>query len=98
MKSRIVKTRYALTSCIITQSILEDGGFFKFCNVASFFTYQVLYLRNFPKLKSLNLAGNPMCERKNFTNYVYAFLPCLVFFEYAMIHTEEKEQAKEMFL
>ncbi|KAJ1522890.1 hypothetical protein ONE63_002032 [Megalurothrips usitatus] len=57
----------------------------------------ILYLRHFSKLKSLNLAGNPMCEKENFVNYVYAFLPGLVYFEYAMIRQEEKELAKDMF-
>lgn len=38
-----------------------------------------------------------MCQKENFENYVFAFLPGLVFFEYAMISKEEKELSKEMF-
>ncbi|XP_034232202.1 dynein regulatory complex subunit 3-like isoform X2 [Thrips palmi] len=57
----------------------------------------ILYLRHFSKLKSLNLGGNPMCKRDNFVNYVYAFLPGLVFFEYAMISQKDKELSKQLF-
>ncbi|XP_052127013.1 dynein regulatory complex subunit 3 [Frankliniella occidentalis] len=57
----------------------------------------ILYLRRFRKLKSLNLAGNPMCGKEKFVDYVYAFLPDLVFFEYTMISKKDKELAKEIF-
>ncbi|KAK6632612.1 hypothetical protein RUM43_013380 [Polyplax serrata] len=58
----------------------------------------VLYLRTFAKLKSLNMAGNPICEEDNFVKYIIAYLPNLVYYEYRMVTKAEKETAREMFL
>ncbi|XP_063234764.1 dynein regulatory complex subunit 3-like isoform X2 [Bacillus rossius redtenbacheri] len=55
----------------------------------------VIYLRRFPKLHSLNMAGNPCAESVTFREYVEAFLPGLTYLEYKMISPEDKKSARQ---
>ncbi|XP_069691583.1 dynein regulatory complex subunit 3-like [Periplaneta americana] len=55
----------------------------------------VIYLRQFPQLRSLNMAGNP-CETQegDFREYICAFLPKLTYYEYRIITDLERVAAK----
>ncbi|KDR09021.1 Leucine-rich repeat-containing protein 48 [Zootermopsis nevadensis] len=56
----------------------------------------VIYLRQFPCLRSLNMAGNPCVENgdKDFQEYICAFLPKLTYYEYHIISAEERATAE----
>lgn len=58
----------------------------------STFYVQVIYLRQFHHLRSLNMAGNPCVYNsdEDFRHYICAFLPWLTYYEYRMITTEER--------
>lgn len=55
----------------------------------------VNYLRQFRKLASLNMAGNPCTNEDNFRKYVAAFLPQLVYYEYRRIEDEERTKGND---
>lgn len=57
-----------------------------------------MYLRKFEKLRSLNLAGNPVCSTENFKKYAISYLPQLKYYEYSLITKEQRENAREVFL
>ena len=59
--------------------------------------FQIMYLRDFRHLKSLSLKGNSMCDTENFTEFVIAYLPNLVYYEYAMIEPQERQEARNVF-
>ncbi|CAM4411602.1 unnamed protein product [Leuciscus chuanchicus] len=42
----------------------------------------VLYLKQFKNLRTLNLAGNPICDEEDFKTFVTAKLPDLVYLDY----------------
>jgi len=46
---------------------------------------QLLYLRRFKQLKTLNLSGNPFCKQDGYKQYVLAFLSGLDFMDYRLI-------------
>lgn len=48
---------------------------------------QLLYLRRFKNLRTLNLGGNPFCENADppYKAYVAAFLPHLEYLDYRLI-------------
>uniref|UniRef100_G3W306 Dynein regulatory complex subunit 3 n=1 Tax=Sarcophilus harrisii TaxID=9305 RepID=G3W306_SARHA len=56
----------------------------------------VIYLRRFTYLRSLNLAGNPICEDEEYKLFVTAYLPDLVYLDFRLIdaHTRELGDAK----
>ncbi|XP_072506270.1 dynein regulatory complex subunit 3 [Notamacropus eugenii] len=56
----------------------------------------VIYLRRFAFLRSLNLAGNPICEEEDYKLFVSAHLPDLVYLDFRLIdaHTRELGDAK----
>lgn len=56
---------------------------------------QILYLRKFTELKSLNFAGNP-CASEDFRSYVIAFIPQLVYYEYKLITPQEIQIARDL--
>lgn len=60
-------------------------------------TFQVLYLRQFGKLKSLNLSGNPLCHDQKFLQFICAYLPNLVYYEYCMIQDDQRREARIFF-
>ncbi|XP_005092481.1 dynein regulatory complex subunit 3 isoform X2 [Aplysia californica] len=55
----------------------------------------ILYLRKFPKLKTLNISNNPVCKEENFKQYVAAFLPNLDFLDYRLLDEQTKAAAYE---
>ncbi|RZB89891.1 leucine-rich repeat-containing protein 48 [Asbolus verrucosus] len=57
----------------------------------------ILYLRRFSNLKSLNLVGNPCAENEDFRLFVVVFLPQIVYYEYKLIHELERELGHETF-
>ncbi|XP_074137657.1 dynein regulatory complex subunit 3 isoform X1 [Sminthopsis crassicaudata] len=56
----------------------------------------VIYLRRFTYLRSLNLAGNPICDDEEYKLFVTAYLPDLVYLDFRLIdaHTRELGDAK----
>ncbi|KAJ4432017.1 hypothetical protein ANN_20631 [Periplaneta americana] len=65
------------------------------CIFVVFIVEYVIYLRQFPQLRSLNMAGNP-CETQegDFREYICAFLPKLTYYEYRIITDLERVAAK----
>ncbi|OAD51971.1 Leucine-rich repeat-containing protein 48 [Eufriesea mexicana] len=55
----------------------------------------VLYLRKFKKLHSLNMSGNPCTKEEGYLDYVFAFIPQLIYYEYKMIPKEQRKDALE---
>jgi len=53
----------------------------------------VLYLRQFKALRSVNLAGNPMCDDPNYEAFVVAFLPTLRYVDWRRISDTTRESA-----
>ncbi|XP_077069908.1 dynein regulatory complex subunit 3 [Siphateles boraxobius] len=53
----------------------------------------VLYLRKFKNLRSLTLAGNPICDEENFKIFVTAYLPDLVYLDYRLLDEQTRETA-----
>ncbi|XP_026464864.1 dynein regulatory complex subunit 3-like [Ctenocephalides felis] len=51
----------------------------------------ILYLRQFPCLRSLNMAGNPCSRADDFNSFLTAFLPNLKYYEYRLIRPEERQ-------
>ncbi|XP_067912057.1 dynein regulatory complex subunit 3 isoform X5 [Heterodontus francisci] len=56
----------------------------------------IIYLRRFKKLRTLNLAGNPVCEDERYSMYIPAFLPNLMYLDFRLIDKTTKEMALEM--
>ena len=46
---------------------------------------QVVYLRQFKELRTLNLSGNPFCSQADYKPYVIAFLSSVNFLDYRLI-------------
>ncbi|XP_062508363.1 dynein regulatory complex subunit 3-like isoform X2 [Corticium candelabrum] len=55
---------------------------------------EIQYLRRFPNLQALSLAGNTFCDR-DYKNYALAYLPTLKYFDYQMIIEDERVNAIE---
>ncbi|XP_075928680.1 dynein regulatory complex subunit 3 isoform X2 [Petromyzon marinus] len=53
----------------------------------------MVYLRTFPRLSSLNLRGNPLCEDEQYKFYIAAYLPNLVYLDFRRLDDNTKEQA-----
>uniref|UniRef100_A0A8C3JEA3 Dynein regulatory complex subunit 3 n=1 Tax=Calidris pygmaea TaxID=425635 RepID=A0A8C3JEA3_9CHAR len=45
----------------------------------------VIYLRRFKKLRTLNLTGNPLCNDEHYTLFVVAYLPDLVYLDFRLV-------------
>uniref|UniRef100_UPI00398F3DC7 dynein regulatory complex subunit 3 isoform X2 n=1 Tax=Pristiophorus japonicus TaxID=55135 RepID=UPI00398F3DC7 len=56
----------------------------------------IIYLRRFKKLRTLNLAGNPICEDERYSMYIPAYLPNLMYLDFILIDQTTKEMALEM--
>uniref|UniRef100_A0A8C3VXA1 Dynein regulatory complex subunit 3 n=1 Tax=Catagonus wagneri TaxID=51154 RepID=A0A8C3VXA1_9CETA len=54
----------------------------------------VTYLRRFPELRALSLAGNPVAEDEDYRMFVYAYLPNLVYLDFRRIDDHMKELAE----
>ena len=48
-------------------------------------SHQVIYLRKFKNLCSLDLAGNLICEAENYKIFVTAYLSDLVYLDYRLL-------------
>ncbi|XP_051742051.1 dynein regulatory complex subunit 3 [Ctenopharyngodon idella] len=53
----------------------------------------VIYLRKFKKLLTLNLAGNPICDEESYKIFVTAYLPDLVYLDYRLLDEQTREAA-----
>lgn len=51
----------------------------------SFLSAQVVYLRRFKKLRTLNLTGNPFCEEEQYVLFVVAHIPDLVYLDFKRV-------------
>ncbi|KAF2879918.1 hypothetical protein ILUMI_26247 [Ignelater luminosus] len=51
----------------------------------------IIYLRRFAELRSLNMAGNPCAEDEDFLTFVATFLPQIIYYQYRLVPTEERE-------
>ena len=55
------------------------------------------YLRTFPKLRMLNLEGNPLCNEEEYRLYVLGFIPQLDYLDFVMVGEEERVRAIDTF-
>ncbi|XP_049324166.1 dynein regulatory complex subunit 3 [Astyanax mexicanus] len=53
----------------------------------------VIYLRRFKNLRSLNLARNPICQETNYKIFVVAYLPDLVYLDFRLVDEQTRERA-----
>ncbi|XP_071427190.1 dynein regulatory complex subunit 3 [Pithys albifrons albifrons] len=53
----------------------------------------VVYLRRFKKLRTLNLSGNPFCVDEQYTLFVVAHLPNLVYLDFKLVRDTMREAA-----
>lgn len=51
----------------------------------SFPSTQVVYLRRFKNLNTLNLTGNPFCDEEQYMLFVVAHLPGLVYLDFKLV-------------
>ncbi|XP_072299962.1 dynein regulatory complex subunit 3 [Eucyclogobius newberryi] len=58
---------------------------------------QMLYLKNFKNLLTLNFCGNPLSEEENYKLHIIAFFPNLKYLDYTYINRETKKQASVKF-
>uniref|UniRef100_A0A8B9CFB2 Dynein regulatory complex subunit 3 n=1 Tax=Anser brachyrhynchus TaxID=132585 RepID=A0A8B9CFB2_9AVES len=53
----------------------------------------VVYLRRFKKLRTLNLTGNPFCEEEQYVLFVVAHIPDLVYLDFKLVSDTTRELA-----
>ncbi|KAM6197058.1 dynein regulatory complex subunit 3 [Sarcoramphus papa] len=53
----------------------------------------VIYLRRFKSLRTLNLTGNPLCDDEQYTLFVVAHLPDLVYLDFKLVSDTTREVA-----
>ncbi|KAK6312234.1 hypothetical protein J4Q44_G00178980 [Coregonus suidteri] len=58
-----------------------------------FISSDVIYLRKFKNLRTLNLAGNPICKEDHYKIFVAAYLPELVYLDFRLLDEQTREQA-----
>jgi hypothetical protein len=46
---------------------------------------QIIYLRRFPCLRTLSLAGNPVSEAEEYKMFIYAYLSDLVYLDFRRV-------------
>ena len=49
---------------------------------------ELSYLRTFPQLKAVTLAGNPVASDDNYQPFLLAHLPALIYFDYRLVSDE----------
>lgn len=54
---------------------------------------QVMYLRMFKKLSTLNLSGNPLSEQDDYKFFITAFFPKLKYLDYRYLNMDIKKEA-----
>ncbi|XP_064406106.1 dynein regulatory complex subunit 3-like isoform X2 [Halichondria panicea] len=57
----------------------------------------VRYLRQFKRLQTLCIKGNPVVSSDNFHSFTISFIPSLVYLDFRMIMEEEREEAVHTF-
>eukprot|EP01135_Chromosphaera_perkinsii_P001877 Nk52_evm26s212 gene=Nk52_evmTU26s212 len=57
---------------------------------------EVIYLRRLPQLRCVNLAGNPMCEEKEYNSFVLAYLPELKYLDFRLVDDSSRRLAEEL--
>lgn len=57
----------------------------------------IMYLRRFPNLRLLNLAGNPFCKEHNYRPYVLSHVKDLTYLDYRRVKPEHVQQAMEQY-
>ncbi|XP_059373752.1 dynein regulatory complex subunit 3 [Carassius carassius] len=72
---------------------LQDLHVLSFGNNAIAQLENVLHLRKFKNLRTLNLAGNPICEEESYKTFVTAYLPGLVYLDYRLLDEQTRETA-----
>ena len=55
--------------------------------------FQLLYLRRFKQLQTLNLSGNPICQADEFRQYTIAYLPSIQFLDYRLVDEQSVSYA-----
>uniref|UniRef100_A0A4W4GW58 Dynein regulatory complex subunit 3 n=1 Tax=Electrophorus electricus TaxID=8005 RepID=A0A4W4GW58_ELEEL len=53
----------------------------------------VIYLRKFKNLRTLNLAGNPVCKEENYTIFVAAYISDLVYLDFRPLDEQTRQKA-----
>uniref|UniRef100_A0A8C0JBS9 Dynein regulatory complex subunit 3 n=1 Tax=Chelonoidis abingdonii TaxID=106734 RepID=A0A8C0JBS9_CHEAB len=53
----------------------------------------VVYLRKFKNLRTLNLTGNPVCENEQYSMFIAAHLPDLVYLDFRLVDENTRELA-----
>ncbi|XP_044289462.1 dynein regulatory complex subunit 3 [Varanus komodoensis] len=53
----------------------------------------MIYLRKFKNLRTLNLAGNPVCENEVYAMFIAAHLPDLVYLDFRLVEDNMREMA-----
>ncbi|XP_029668287.1 dynein regulatory complex subunit 3-like [Formica exsecta] len=53
----------------------------------------VIYLRDFKSLRSLNTYDNPCTEMDGYLDYLFAFVPQLIYYQYRMISVSDRQSA-----
>lgn len=59
--------------------------------------FQIVYLRHFKHLRTLNLSGNPLCQDESYKPYVVAHLSHLVYLDFRLIDAKCRESALEQY-
>ncbi|XP_073217927.1 dynein regulatory complex subunit 3 isoform X3 [Lepidochelys kempii] len=54
----------------------------------------VVYLRKFKNLRTLNLTGNPVCENEQYSMFIAAHLPDLVYLDFRLLDDNTRELAE----
>ncbi|KAM3863874.1 dynein regulatory complex subunit 3 [Diretmus argenteus] len=84
-------------SVIENMDTLENLTFFSIANNLVAQLDNVIYLRKFKNLHTLNLYGNPIREEDNYTFFIAAHLPDLVYLDYRQLDEQTKEQASDKY-
>ena len=58
---------------------------------------QVVYLRRFKKLKTVNLTGNPLCQLEEYKMFVVAHLPSLDYLDYRLVDSTVVSKACSLY-
>ncbi|OPJ87394.1 leucine-rich repeat-containing protein 48 [Patagioenas fasciata monilis] len=53
----------------------------------------VIYLRRFKNLRTLNLTGNPLCDDERYMLFVVAYLPNLMYLDFKLVSDSTREAA-----
>jgi len=57
----------------------------------------IMYLRSFAKLQSVNLVGNPFCQEDEYRRYVLAHLKHIKYLDYRLVDQQAVAAAKEQY-